>query len=103
MDQFSDILGLCGDRLTILSGDDALTLPMMALGGKGVVATVSNVMPRETHELAAAGLAGDFAQARELHYKLLPLMRAIFVETNPIPVKQASPSWANAPPRCACR
>ena len=89
MDQVSDILRLCGDRLTILSGDDALTVPMMALGGKGVVATVSNVMPRETHELAAAALAGDFARARELHYKLLPLVRAIFVETNPIPVKQA--------------
>jgi 4-hydroxy-tetrahydrodipicolinate synthase len=89
MDQVSDIRRLCGDRLTILSGDDALTLPMMALGGKGVVATVSNVMPRETHELAAAALAGDFARAREIHYKLLPLVRAIFVETNPIPVKQA--------------
>jgi 4-hydroxy-tetrahydrodipicolinate synthase len=89
MDQVSDIRRLCGDRLTILSGDDALTLPMMALGGKGVVATVSNIMPRETHELAAAALAGDFARAREIHYKLLPLVRAIFVETNPIPVKQA--------------
>ena len=89
MDQVSDIRRLCGDRLTILSGDDALTLPMMALGGKGVIATVSNIMPRETHDLAAAALAGDFARARELHYKLLPLVRAIFVETNPIPVKQA--------------
>ena len=79
MDQVSDILRLCGDRLTILSGDDALTLPTMALGGKGVVATVSNVMPRETHELAAAGLAGDFARARELHYKLLPLSEGLFV------------------------
>ncbi len=89
MDQASDIRRLCGDRLTILSGDDSLTLPLMALGAKGVIATVSNVMPRETHELAAAALAGDFARARELHYKLLPLVRALFVETNPIPVKQA--------------
>ena len=61
----------------------------MAIGGKGVIATVTNVMPREMHELAAAALAGDFARAREMHYKLLPLMRALFVETNPIPVKQA--------------
>jgi 4-hydroxy-tetrahydrodipicolinate synthase len=61
----------------------------MALGGKGVVATVSNVMPRETHELAAAALVGDYEQARELHYRLLPLARALLVETNPIPVKQA--------------
>jgi 4-hydroxy-tetrahydrodipicolinate synthase len=88
MDQISDIKRLCGDRLAILSGDDALTLPMIALGGKGVVATVSNIMPRETHELAAAALKGDFVRARDIHYKLLPLVRAIFVETNPIPVKQ---------------
>ncbi len=89
MDQISDIRRLCGDRLTILSGDDALVVPIMALGGKGVIATISNVMPRETHDLAAAGLAGDFARARDIHYKMMPLMRALFIETNPIPVKQA--------------
>ena len=64
MDQVSDIRRLCGDRLTILSGDDALTLPMMALGEKGVVTTVGNLMPLEMHELAAAALAGDYAGAR---------------------------------------
>jgi 4-hydroxy-tetrahydrodipicolinate synthase len=89
MDQISDIRRLCGERLTILSGDDALVVPIMALGGKGVIATISNVMPKEMHDLAAAGLAGDFARAREIHYKMLPLMRALFIETNPIPVKQA--------------
>ena len=89
MDQTSDILRLCGDRIAILSGDDSLTLPIMALGGKGVIATISNVMPREIHELAAAALTGDFVHAREIHYRMLPLMRALFVETNPIPVKQA--------------
>jgi 4-hydroxy-tetrahydrodipicolinate synthase len=89
MDQTSDILRLCGDRLAILSGDDSLTLPIMALGGKGVIATISNVMPREIHELAAAALTGDFAHAREIHYRMMPLMRALFLETNPIPVKQA--------------
>jgi len=89
MDQTSDIMRLCGDRLAILSGDDSLTLPIMALGGKGVIATISNVMPREIHELAAAGLTGDFAHAREIHYRMLPLMRALFLETNPIPIKQA--------------
>src|SRR5207245_11210773 len=56
---------------------------------KGVIATITNVMPREMHELAAAALAGDFARAREIHFRMLPLMRALFVETNPIPVKQA--------------
>ncbi len=90
MDQISDILRLCGDRLTILSGDDSLTLPLMALGAKGFIGVITNVMPKESHELAAAGLAGDFARARELHYKLLPLMRALFLETNPIPVKYAA-------------
>ena len=89
MDQISDIRRLCGDRLTILSGDDSLVVPIMALGGKGVIATISNVMPREMHDLAAAGLAGDFARAREIHYKMMPLMRTLFIETNPIPVKQA--------------
>jgi 4-hydroxy-tetrahydrodipicolinate synthase len=61
----------------------------MALGGKGVIATISNVMPREMHDLAAAGLAGDFVRARDLHYKMMPVMRTLFIETNPIPVKQA--------------
>jgi 4-hydroxy-tetrahydrodipicolinate synthase len=89
MDQISDIRRLCGDRLTILSGDDSLVVPIMALGGKGVIATTSNVMPKEMHDLAAAGLAGDFTRAREIHYKMLPLMRTLFIETNPIPVKQA--------------
>jgi len=89
MDQVSDILRLCGDRLTILSGDDSATLPLMAIGAKGVIATITNVMPREMHELAAAALADDFARAREIHFKMLPLMRALFQETNPIPVKQA--------------
>ncbi len=89
MDQVMDIRRLCGDRLTILSGDDSLTVPIMGLGGKGVIAVITNVMPREMHELAAAALANDFARAREIHYKMLPLMRALFLETNPIPVKQA--------------
>ncbi|HXR24356.1 MAG TPA: 4-hydroxy-tetrahydrodipicolinate synthase, partial [Candidatus Binataceae bacterium] len=89
MDQCSDILKLCGDRLTLLSGDDPLAVPLMAIGAKGVISVVTNVMPREVHEMVAAGLAGDFARARELHFKLLPLTRALFVETNPIPIKQA--------------
>jgi 4-hydroxy-tetrahydrodipicolinate synthase len=89
MDQVSDIRKLCGDRLTILSGDDSLTLPLMALGAKGVISVVTNVMPRETHELVAAALEGDYARAREIHYRLLPLVRALFLETNPIPIKQA--------------
>ena len=103
MDQSSDILKLCGDRLTILSGDDALTLPLMAIGAKGVIATITNGMPREMHELAAAALAGEFERAREIHFRLLPLMRALFVETNPIPVKQAWRLWGSAAPSSGCR
>lgn len=90
MDQATDIRRLCGDRLTILSGDDSLTLPLMALGAKGVISVITNVMPGEMHELAAAALGGDFARARELHYRMLPLMRALFLETNPIPIKYAA-------------
>jgi len=89
MDHCSDIMNLCGDRLTLLSGDDPLAVPLIALGAKGVISVVTNVMPREVHDMVAAALAGDFARARQLHYKLLPLTRALFVETNPIPVKQA--------------
>jgi 4-hydroxy-tetrahydrodipicolinate synthase len=89
MDQCSDILKLCGDRLTMLSGDDPLTLPLMAMGAKGVISVTTNVMPREMHELTAASLSGDCNRARELHFRMLPLIRALFVETNPIPIKQA--------------
>ena len=89
IDQISDIRRLCGDRLTILSGDDSMTLPMMALGASGVISVVTNVMPREMHELVAAAMADDYARAREIHFKMLPLMRALFLESNPIPAKQA--------------
>jgi 4-hydroxy-tetrahydrodipicolinate synthase len=89
MDQISDIHRLCGDRLTILSGDDSMTLPMMSLGAKGVISVITNVMAREMTEMASAALAGNQVRARDLHYRMLPLMRALFIETNPIPVKHA--------------
>jgi len=88
-EQTSDILRLTNHKFTVLSGDDALTVPLMSIGAKGVIATIGNVMPREIHDLAAAGLVGDFERARALHYKMLPLMRTLFIETNPICVKQA--------------
>jgi len=87
--QIDEVLQLCGDRLTVLSGDDAMTLPMMALGGHGVVSVVANVAPRETATLVTAAAKGDFAQARTSHRRLLPLVNALFLETNPIPVKTA--------------
>jgi 4-hydroxy-tetrahydrodipicolinate synthase len=89
MDQISDIRRLCGDRFTILSGDDSATLPLMALGASGVISVITNIMPREMVEMVAAALAGNYARAREIHYQMLPMMRALFIETNPIPIKHA--------------
>jgi len=91
MDQASRILSLCD--LTVLSGDDSLTLPLMAIGGKGVVSVVANLVPGDVKTLTDAMLAGDVATARQAHRKLFPLCRAIFVETNPIPIKTAM-KWA---------
>ncbi|WP_059369078.1 4-hydroxy-tetrahydrodipicolinate synthase [Treponema endosymbiont of Eucomonympha sp.] len=73
----------------VLSGDDALTLPLMGAGGDGIISVVSNLAPAEITALVAAALKGDFAAARRLHYKLLPFMRAAFIETNPCPIKFA--------------
>jgi 4-hydroxy-tetrahydrodipicolinate synthase len=71
----------------VLSGDDAFTLALMACGGDGVISVCANQVPKEMHELAAACTKGDFAAARKLHYRLLPLMNLNFVESNPVPVK----------------
>lgn len=87
--QMDEVLQLCGDRLTVLSGDDAMTLPLMALGGHGAVSVAANVAPRESATLVTAAAKGDFAQARTLHRRLLPLVNALFLETNPIPIKTA--------------
>lgn len=76
-------------EFTVLSGDDALTLPMLLLGAKGVISVAANEAPRLMHELVRVALEGDWSVARELHFKLLPLMQANFLESNPIPVKGA--------------
>ena len=78
-----------GSDFVVLSGDDDLTLPTMALGARGVVSVVANVAPKKTVSMVNAALKGDFETARKLHYELLPLVRAMFLETNPIPVKTA--------------
>ena len=90
MDMASDIRRLCGEEFDILSGDDSLTLPLMSLGGRGVISVAANVAPAVVSDMVGALLAGDFERGRELHYDLLPLCRALFVETNPIPVKAAA-------------
>jgi len=85
----SQILARTGDRLAVLSGDDAAAFPIFALGGKGVISVVSNVAPREFSAMWDAAAAGDWKKARDWHYKLLPLSEGLFVEANPVPVKAA--------------
>ena len=90
MNMVSDIRRLCSEEFDILSGDDPMILPLMALGGVGTVAVSSNVAPGAVSDMVDAALEGNWERARELHYELLPLFRALFVETNPIPVKTAA-------------
>ena len=85
----SQIVARVGDRLALLSGDDATAFPLYALGGRGVISVVSNVAPALMSAMGDAAAAGQWKEARELHYKLLPLGEGLFVETNPIPVKAA--------------
>jgi 4-hydroxy-tetrahydrodipicolinate synthase len=87
--QIGHVIAVTPDDFSVLSGDDALTLPVLALGGDGVISTTSNVAPAEMVELVRAFRASDLARARDLHYRLLPLFDALFAETNPIPVKAA--------------
>jgi 4-hydroxy-tetrahydrodipicolinate synthase len=89
LDQIAAIIEGRPDRFALLSGDDALTLPTIALGAEGVISVVSNEAPREMAQLVEAARKSDFENARRLHYRLLPLMRANFAETNPVPVKAA--------------
>ncbi len=90
MNMVSDMRRLCGEDFDILSGDDPMVLPLMALGGTGVISVASNVAPAAVSDMVRALNSGDFERGRELHYELLPLFRALFLETNPIPVKAAA-------------
>lgn len=89
LEQMTQDIVLCGAKLSFLSGDDTLTLPLMAVGGKGVISVVANIVPRDVADLTRAFLSGDWKRAREIHLKLFPLCQAMFCETNPIPVKTA--------------
>ena len=89
VDRVSAILDLCGDSITVLSGDDSLTLPMMAVGAKGIISVSSNIIPAEMTRMVQAFLRGDLAAALTLHRKYYALFRDQFVETNPIPIKAA--------------
>lgn len=90
LDQVSEILSLCPKGFTVLSGDDSLTLPMMAIGAKGAISVVSNILPAENARLCAAAERGDFKTARAIHARLFPVIKGLFLETNPIPVKAAA-------------
>lgn len=96
MDIASEILALCGGgggaddaSITLLSGDDSLTLPLMSIGGCGVISVLSNLVPDRVKAMVDAAAGGDWAGARRLHLELFPLCKAVFLETNPIPIKAA--------------
>jgi 4-hydroxy-tetrahydrodipicolinate synthase len=90
LQQASEVLDLCGDKLNVISGDDYITFPIMACGGKGVISVVANIMPREVATLVDAFFNGDMEEARRLHLYLLNISSAMFIESNPVPVKAAA-------------
>ncbi|WP_404421514.1 4-hydroxy-tetrahydrodipicolinate synthase [Nibricoccus sp. IMCC34717] len=89
VDRVDQIKQALGRDLTVLSGDDSLTLPMMAVGAEGVISVASNLMPKRVVQLVEAATAGDYAKARKIHQGLYPLFKGLFIEPNPVPVKFA--------------
>ncbi len=89
LDQVSEIQRLCGDDFDILSGDDSLTFPMLAIGAKGVISVIANILPSEVALMCKLFFEYDVKRARDIHLKLFPVIKALFIETNPIPIKKA--------------
>ncbi|MFA5090950.1 MAG: 4-hydroxy-tetrahydrodipicolinate synthase [Candidatus Omnitrophota bacterium] len=89
LEQMSRVKALCGKDFDLISGDDSLTLPVLSIGGVGVISVVANIVPRDVASLVAEFEKGNIKKATSLHYALFPLIRAMFIETNPIPVKTA--------------
>jgi len=87
IDQTSRILNLCD--ITVLSGDDSLTLPILSVGGKGVISVAANILPQEVSKMVSKYLDGEIEESQKIHKKLFPICRAMFIETNPVPVKTA--------------
>ena len=87
LNQISQVIRLCPKDFAVMSGDDFTSMPTVMIGGTGVISVTSNVAPRDMAAMMDAALAGDIAKAQELHYKLLPLMQAMFIDTNPVPAK----------------
>ena len=90
MSQMVEIMNLCGDKIDVYSGEDALTVPMMAMGGAGTISVLSNILPAETVAMTDACKAGDFKTAAAMQCKFMPLINALFSQVNPIPVKAAA-------------
>jgi len=84
------------DKFWVLSGDDSMTLPLISMGGEGVISVVSNLLPAKVKNMTQAALDGNFEKARAIHYEILPFIKAAFIETNPVPIKQAL-VWAGLP------
>ncbi len=87
LDQVSKIISLCPEDFVVLSGDDSMTLGIMAVGGKGVISVAANIMPAEVSRMVHDALSGNWQQAQKMHIKLFNIFKTLFVETNPIPVK----------------
>jgi 4-hydroxy-tetrahydrodipicolinate synthase len=87
--QMSDLIRLCGPDFDVLSGDDIFTLALLAIGGKGIISVISNCVPGDMAAMVDAFASGDLEKARALHYRMAPLIDALFIETNPVPVKTA--------------
>ncbi len=87
--QMHDVIQLCGPDFVVLSGDDFFTYPLLCLGGHGIISVISNIVPADMAALVDAFTAGDMKRARELHFKMAPLVDSLFIETNPVPVKAA--------------
>ena len=100
IDQVSKIIRLCPENFVVLSGDDSLTLPIMAVGGKGVISVAANIVPAKVSKMVNSALSGNWEKAKKIHLDLFPIFKILFVETNPIPVKSAlglmgrlTPEW----------
>jgi len=89
LEQMARIKASCPKEFLLISGDDALTLPVLAIGGTGIISVVANIIPRDVADMCVAFEKGDIKKAQDLHYKMLALVKAMFIETNPIPVKTA--------------
>jgi len=87
--QMHEVIQLCGPDFAVLSGDDFFTYPLLCLGGHGIISVISNIVPKDMAALVDAFAAGDLQKAKDLHYRMVPLVDSLFIETNPTPVKAA--------------